>query len=100
MRGNRQAARARRPAFVIALAFTLASAVPGLASACTLFAVPGPGDAELKVFFTRFESEDNTGGKYRKCRVVKKREKDSKTFFVTPFRQDANVVVHRENWPR
>lgn len=100
MRGGKQAGAGPLSGLVFSLALIMGLAAPSLASACSLFAVPSAAEAELKVYFTRFESEDNTGGKYRKCRILKKREKDSKTFFVTPFRQDANVVVVRENWPR
>lgn len=65
--------------------------------ACELTKVAAAKDAKLKVYFTRFPKEDKTGGKYKKCRIVKK---GGTPFFVTPFRQDATVVVHRSNWPR
>lgn len=100
MRARRQVSSWRRLAPAAVLVLGLGLALPGLASACTLFGVPSAGEAQLKVFFTRFESEDNTGGKYRKCRIVKKRDGGAQTFFITPFRQDANVVVLKENWPK
>lgn len=105
MRGSRQAlgrvfAAGKRRGFGGILAFGLAFGAPSLAGACTLFQVQSAGEAKLKVFFTRFESEDKTGGKYKKCRIVKKKDEKSETFFITPFRQDATVVVHRENWPK
>jgi hypothetical protein len=69
----------------------------GIALACKLTKVADAKSAELKVYFTRFPKEDTTGGKYKACRIVK----DGGTaFFVTPFRQDATVVVHPDNWPK
>lgn len=56
-------------------------------------------DAALIVYFTRFPSEDKTGGKYRGCKIVSKPEPGATKFFITPFRQDANLVVHKSNWP-
>ena len=64
--------------------------------ACKLTKVKTANEAQMKVYFTRFESEDKTQGRYKKCRLVKK---GGQPFFVTPFRQDANVVVHKKNWP-
>ena len=89
-----------RRSFVLAFVFALVVASPALAAACTLVAVPSVKEAKLRVFFTRFESEDTSGGKYKKCRIVKKPSEKAETFFITPFRQDANVVVHRDNWPK
>jgi len=66
---------------------------------CTLLAVTKPEEAQHKVYFTKFLKEDNTGGKYKKCRIVTTREPGTETFFVTPFRQDATIVVHKDNWP-
>ena len=79
--------------------FLLASliAVSSPAFACKLTKVAAAKEAELKVYFTRFPKEDTTGGKYKSCKLVK----DGGTrFFVTPFRQDANIVVHTDNWPK
>ena len=79
--------------------FLIASlmAASGTAFACKLTKVSAAKDAELKVYFTRFPKEDTTGGKYKACKLVRE---GGKTFFVTPFRQDANVVVHVDNWPK
>jgi hypothetical protein len=90
-----------RRALLIAV-FSIASAAffsPAFASPCTLAAVDKPDRAQIKVYFTKFIQEDNSGGKYKDCRIVAKLEKDTVTFFVTPFRQDATVVVHKSNWP-
>jgi hypothetical protein len=81
------------------LVLALLATSPAVATACTLLAVDKPEAAKLKVYFTRFPKEDTTGGKYKQCRLVKKPEADTATFFVTPFRQDATVVVHAANWP-
>lgn len=74
-----------------------ASLLSAPAFGCELTKVGSAKDAKLKVYFTRFPKEDTTDGKYKKCRIVKK---GGTPFFITPFRQDANVVVHRSNWPR
>jgi hypothetical protein len=71
-----------------------------LAARCTLLPVKKASEAALVVYFTRFLTEDKTEGKYKICRVVKKAETGTQTFFVTPFRQDANLVVHESNWPK
>jgi hypothetical protein len=69
----------------------------GSALACKLTKVDDVKKAELKVYFTRFPKEDTTNGKYKTCKIVR----DGGTaFFVTPFRQDATVVVHPDNWPK
>lgn len=81
---------------LMALALT-SVAVP--AAACTLYRVLSAEQAELRVYFTRFEKEDTTGGKYRDCEIVATPEDDSLTYWVTRFRQDANVIVHPKNWP-
>jgi len=75
-------------------------ALPSVAAACSLLRVEAAKGADLIVYFTRFKNEDNTEGKYKKCRLVKQRRDDTKSFFVTPFRQDANVIVHEDDWPR
>jgi hypothetical protein len=82
-------------AAILALVLVLASAPAAVA--CTLTKVATPKEAELRVYFTRFPKEDATGGKYKKCKIVKS---GGTTFFVTPFRQDANLVVHEDNWPK
>lgn len=83
-------------------AITLAAMllVPAAASACTLMRAKSAKAAQLRVYFTKFAKEDKTGGKYRSCRIVRDMQSGTKTFHVTPFRQDANVVVHRSNWPQ
>jgi hypothetical protein len=69
------------------------------AAACTLVEV-GPGDKPLhRVYFTRFATEDNTGGKFKHCKIVKKPTPEAETFTVTPYRQDATDIVHKTNWP-
>ena len=79
--------------------FAIASlmAIESGAFACTLTKVSDAKQAELKVYFTRFAKEDTTGGKYKSCKLV---SDGGTTYFVTPFRQDANVVVHVDNWPK
>jgi hypothetical protein len=69
------------------------------AALCTLLSVNKPEEAQHRVYFTKFQKEDNTGGKYKNCRIVTKKEAGTETFFVTPFRQDATLVVHKDNWP-
>lgn len=81
----------------VAVAVILGS--PALALACTLIAVPKADGAQHKIYFTKFLKEDNSSGKFKKCRIVTKAEAGTQTFFVTPFRQDASVVVHKDNWP-
>jgi hypothetical protein len=77
-------------------------ALPDVAAAagCTLLEQPRAEGAKLKVFFTRFAREDTSGGKFKECRLVTRAEAETLRFFVTPFRQDADVVVHADNWPR
>lgn len=83
----------------LACVLALALGAPAAAGACTLHAVAEKRDAELVVYFTRFPKEDVTAGRYRSCRIVREKEAGSQSFFVTLFRQDANTVVHRSNWP-
>jgi hypothetical protein len=85
-------------AVLIALLLALPDAAA--AASCTLLEHPKAEGAKLKVFFTRFAREDTSGGKFKGCRLVTKAEAETVRFFVTPFRQDADVVVHTENWPR
>jgi outer membrane lipoprotein-sorting protein len=86
---------------VMAITIVLGIAlVPVAADACTLMRTTEAKNAELRVYFTKFAKEDKTGGKYKSCRIVRQKESETKMFYVTPFRQDANVVVHRSNWPR
>ena len=73
---------------------------PAQAADCTLVHVSSADTPSLRVYFTRFAREDKTGGKYKKCRIVKTPAEDSKTFLITPFRQDANLIVLRSRWPR
>jgi len=77
-------------AMVLGLCSTAWAAGP-----CKLTKTKAAKDAKLKVYFTKFLKEDTTKGKYKKCRIV---AKGGTPFFVTPFRQDANVVVHASNW--
>lgn len=75
----------------------ISAASPALA--CTLYRVMSAEQAELRVYFTRFEREDTTGGRYRDCEVVASPDDDTILYWVTRFRQDANVIVHPDNWP-
>jgi hypothetical protein len=84
----------------LTVALFLTSLAPAAALACTLFRVDAPEHAQLRVYFTRFESEDETDGRYRDCEVVDVPEDDSVRFWITRFRQDANLIVHPSNWPR
>jgi hypothetical protein len=70
------------------------------ASGCTLIRVSTRDEATFRVYFTRFAQEDKSAGKYKKCRIVKTPVADSKTFLITPFRQDANLIILRSSWPR
>lgn len=85
--------------FFLGLALLLGWSTSAEAAECLLLASSKAEGAELKVYFTKFAQEDTTKGAYKACRIVKKAEPGAKTFFITPFRQDANVVVHRDNWP-
>jgi len=80
--------------------FATGSIKPAQASRCTLMKVSSADKAELRVYFTRFTKEDSTGGRYKKCRLVKRSNAGTQTFFITPFRKDAGVIVHPSNWPR
>ena len=101
--------RARLAMFFRVIALTLATTISigsvgsiastAWAAECTLLSVPKPDGAKHKVYFTKFLKEDNTGGRYKKCRIVTKAEAGTESFFVTPFRQDATLVVHKDNWP-
>jgi hypothetical protein len=82
------------------VALVLFTAQIAIAAPCTLLSVDKPEKAKLRVYFTKFVKEDTTTGKYKACRIVRTAEKDSETFYITPFRQDATVVVHQDNWPR
>lgn len=81
------------------VAFMLAFGAAGTAFAdkpCVLTEIKDAKAAALKVYFTKFLKEDNTNGRYKNCRISKA---GGEAFFVTPFRQDATVVVHKSNWP-
>lgn len=69
-------------------------------AACTLYHAREVKEAELVVYFTKFTKEDTTHGRYRRCRISRDKEEGATSFFVTPFRQDANTVVHKSNWPK
>jgi hypothetical protein len=77
----------------------LLSPASSFAADCTLLAVNKAEGATHRVYFTKFAKEDNSGGKFKKCRIVTKAESGTQTFYVTPFRQDATVTVHKDNWP-
>jgi hypothetical protein len=74
--------------------------IPAAAAPCTLMRVEQRDAAKLIVFFTKFEGEDKTEGRYKACKLVKVKEDGTETFFVTPFRPDATVVVHPTRWPK
>jgi hypothetical protein len=78
----------------ITLSAHLAAAAP-----CSLLAVAKPDQAKHRVYFTKFVKEDTSGGKYKACRIVQKADAGTETFYVTPFRQEATIVVHKSNWP-
>ncbi|MBI2375321.1 MAG: hypothetical protein HYV07_15100 [Deltaproteobacteria bacterium] len=81
------------------VAFVLAALASAVAHAeCRLRAVDRADSAKIIVFFTKFEKEDTSGGRYRSCRIVT--SGDAETFYVTPFRKGASVVVHESNWPK
>jgi hypothetical protein len=69
------------------------------AEPCTLLAVDKAENAKHRVYFTKFQKEDTSQGRYKRCRLVTKADKGTETFFVTPFRQEATLIVHRDNWP-
>lgn len=81
-------------------ALTISLPIPAAGAGCTLQRVSAPKGADLRVYFTRFPSEDTSNGKYAACKIVKAKKAETKTFYVTPFRQDATVVVLRKNWPK
>lgn len=73
-----------------------------LAAECTLLEVAEIADADLTVYFTKFPGEDESNGRFADCILVGPQEADDYTqaFWVSPFRQDADWVVHPSNWPR
>jgi hypothetical protein len=86
--------------FAFCLFGLLVSGHEAKAASCTLMKVSSQADAKLKVYFTRFSKEDSSKGKYKRCRLVRSAVAGTQTFFVTPFRKDAQVIVHKSNWPR
>ncbi len=86
-----------RASLFLALVLMMA---PSSALACTLLKARSAKEADVLIYFTKFLKEDNSSGKYKRCRLVSRRQSDTKLFFVTPFRQDASVVIHRSNWPK
>lgn len=86
-------------AAAVVTAVLLLFPIPASATTCTLMRVKSAAKADLKVFFTRFEKEDRTGGRYRRCKLVTAKQDGTRTFLITPFRQDANLIVLRKNWP-
>jgi len=81
-------------------ALGLVMPIPARAAECTLLRVENAKEATLRVYFTRFDSEDKTGGRYKNCKIVKSAAAGTQTFAITKFRQDANLIVHPENWPK
>lgn len=70
------------------------------AEKCVLREVDAKDAPKHKVFFTKFEKEDSSGGRFRQCKIVKTPAPNEETFTITPFRQDATVVVFRATgWP-
>ena len=87
--------------FLTALVFVATAVpIPALAGKCTLVEVASADKSDLRVYFTRFVTEDKTKGRFKKCKIVEKPGKGTQAFFVTPFRQDATLVVHKSNWPK
>ncbi len=85
-------------ALVLSLGLLLEGST-SVAAPCTLRQVKKSQGADLQVYFTKFRKEDQTQTKYRGCRIVTRDQAGTKRFYVTLFRHDANVVVHRSNWP-
>ncbi|MBI4822151.1 MAG: hypothetical protein HY791_38185 [Deltaproteobacteria bacterium] len=85
--------------FTASIALSVLGIAP-LASAadCKLKEVDRPEAAKIVVFFTKFAKEDNSGGRFKTCKIVTSNE--TETFFVTAFRKDATVVVHTSSWPK
>lgn len=80
---------------IVALLGATATAAP-----CKLAQVDSADKARLRVYFTKFVQEDNSSGKYKGCKIVPNPDPSAETFFVTPFRQDATVIVHKKtSWP-
>lgn len=97
---NMSGSRGQRKAWALLLWVSLWFWAPSaLAAECVLYEAPKADGADLRVYFTKFPQEDTSKGAYKGCRIVKKAEAGAKSFFITPFRQDATVVVHRSNWP-
>jgi len=69
---------------------------------CSLFEVQKIEDADMTVYFTKFPGEDESQGRFVDCVIVDPDEADAYTqaFWVSPFRQDADWVVHPSNFPR
>ena len=86
--------------FLPLLGVLLGLGLTARAEACVLRELAAAEGAEHRIYFTRFEKEDTSDGRFRACRLTKKADGATATFFVTPFRQDATVVVHRANWPK
>ena len=80
--------------------FGIGAPLSAAAAPCTLMRVDQREAAKLIVFFTKFEGEDKTEGRYKACKLVRTQEPGTETFFVTPFRPDATVVVHPSAWPK
>ena len=84
---------------LLALTLLLVAPASALAERCILREVGAKDDAKHKVFFTKFPKEDTSGGRFKTCKIVKSPAESSETFVITPFRQDATVIVHPSNWP-
>jgi hypothetical protein len=85
---------------LVAALLGLGICAPSIALAeCTLIEVKKAEGAQIKVYFTKFPQEDTSKGAYKACKILKAAAPGASAFFVTPFRQDATVVVHKSNWP-
>ncbi|MEM1024048.1 MAG: hypothetical protein AAGD10_06195 [Myxococcota bacterium] len=68
---------------------------------CTLAEVADIEDADVTIYFTKFPGEDESQGRFADCILIdiQKADESTQTFWISPFRQDADWVVHPSNFP-